>query len=301
MQSTRSSTLRIYSRDDYHHFIPLCPKLEGALPGYIGKFQSHDQRYLLKVEKEGRAFLTSRSADERSALESLSSQLIRAIFGSSYAADIHLMELGGSKVKPVWIGNRDNIKIKVTSNYGVLSVWEENCKPLTSYTKKPDGMSKRIFSENITRIETIAKLINMNDYKTTNIVMRRDDYSFFLVDCAANFAGFGEVDQLLTPECHFKLHHHFIPSVALQVIKQFASFDEDHLKRIVSEYTTILNPASMKLLLENIEKTRSNCKALLNQFANIPVGEFKLFKCAKKKKAPLGCLLIDKKEINFDC
>ncbi len=111
------STLHVYSKSDYLNFIPQCPKLDGARPGYIGMFKSQYQPYLLKVEGDGRPLLTDRSADERSALESLSSQLIRRIFDHTYAADIHLIEIGGTKKKPQWIGNNGNIKIKVRARF----------------------------------------------------------------------------------------------------------------------------------------------------------------------------------------
>lgn len=224
---------------NYENFVPVSPKLEGAQPGYKGKFKSSDRIYLLKVEKDKRPLLTSRSADEHAALESLSSQLIRAVFGKHYAADTHLIDIGGSKEKPKWIGNKANIKLKVNSHYCILSAWEENCRPLTSDAP---------FSKNIMRIQTIAALINMDDYKPSNIVKRQDN-SLFLVDCAGNFAGFTQLDN----QTHFDW----------KIIKKFVNFNQNDLMNIIAEYSPIISADSQNLLLDNIRRTREKCDELL--------------------------------------
>jgi|GEM_PF-5346696 hypothetical protein len=268
------STFRIYPLED---FSPCYPKLSGTRPGCLGKMSGSESTQMLKIEDFAYPLSCTNDMDESVAMESLSSHLIRTIFGSGYAAVVDLIEINGSKTNPVMIQfdylpskkSQKNVthKIAVNSKYAVLSQWDEHTESLYNFEfgrTRPATRQEMEFAIQITHIQTIARLINMDDYKPENIVRRRDG-SVFLVDCAANFCGFQWVKELLHPK--FMIHnlgHYFIKEAALQIIRQFSACNPDEaIIKILDQFSMVLSSKTRESLLDNILKTQKSCKELL--------------------------------------
>lgn len=264
--------LEIFSLED---FTPSYPKDTGTRAGCMGTLTYNGEMQMLKVEDFAYPISCTNDMNESVALESLSSHLIRTIFGSNYASEINLIETNGTPVKPAQIEfsyvpslkqQTTTHKVCIKSKYAILSRWVDNTECLNDFEfgrKKPPTERDMEFAINITQIQTIAKLMNMDDYKPANIV-RRQDGSLFLVDCAANFCGYHWADTLLDSKFMIQdLKHYFIRKAALKIIRQFAAYDTNKIKGVLDQFSEILSAETRETLLNNIIKTQSQCDKFL--------------------------------------
>jgi hypothetical protein len=169
-----------------------------------------------------------------------------------------------------FIGNGKNIKIRVNSKFAVFSVWEENGAPLNEDHLEKTCVNKAEFSRNLTRAHTIALLINMDDLKPSNMVAMCDGSDkVFLVDCAANFAAYNRIEEVLNPNYHaFNLHDFYIPQEAIQAIRDFSAFDVADFIAIAKEYQDILPADIQNMLLTNFARTQEACRYFINKTSN---------------------------------
>lgn len=248
--------LKIYERDE---FTPVSPKQKGSRPGCFGYID--DKKFLLKVENFAYDLQCTNSLEEAVVLESLVSQIIRAIFGESYASDIALISIKGSEESPKIIkyttndifGNIKYHTLPIYCKYAVLSAWEDNCYD-SIYMK----------NYHLSAIQTIVKLLNVDDYKLENIVRREDD-SLFIVDCAADLAGYKNLKQIFDCQhANVNLKQYFNRDIAINIIKQFVEFDISLIKNILDDYQVVLSPKTREKLLNNFQITQSQYRLLLN-------------------------------------
>lgn len=251
-------TLKIHPAD---HFKETAKKEKGTRPGCIGILNNDEsRRYMLKIENFHYLSVVTSSPMASVALESLCSKIIRHVFGTEYAPDINLIELQATSAPA----------IKLMPQLGVLSEWSEDCSTpdelnMTRTAALVDDTDKAI-AEQATRMMTIAKLINMGDFKPDNIV-KRPDGSLFLVDCSGLLNGFTNTNELFSADwtkSQINLGTLFQEDTALEIISKLAAIDMEKITFIIRSYAQTLPSTTREQLLSNITKTREMCLEHLN-------------------------------------
>lgn len=264
--SIREYTLNIVNEKS---FVPTAKKEKGTRPGAIGYLKPNKEvLFMLKVEDFHYASSITTNPTESVALESLCSQLIRFIFGKQYAANINLIKHIESDSSPEDEDeDEDNEHPAMQNKYAVFSLWENNCTTPSELSQPQTIIATDVHATaiNATRIQTIAKLINMDDFKVDNIV-KRVDSSLFLIDCSGMLSGFTNKESLF--QSHWKkstidLGSLFLIDVATETIRTFAEADVIKINLIVESYRPVLSNSSLSLLKSNLEKTRLVCEEIL--------------------------------------
>ena len=292
----------------------IAKKPGGSKPGFITLVDG--QLYLVKIESGGYRNKIIGSDEEAGIVESLTAQLIRKIWGDIFAADIRLITLTGisnlnSLVIPLSIDeaskycegynlesfdlNQINaITIECSkANYATIAPYEvksANFEQSLRANNKEVIINDKIMNQ-LTALQTIAKLLDIHDYKFENMLSDNAMSHLKLIDCAAAFhtsKNFDNVDQLnlsslelrelfscrnhgevdlnncfssLQSEVKFNFNHNIVK----WVISTFLKFSNENLIEFLNNYKKILSDNTLYNIKTSLDCIKMKLLKQINQ------------------------------------
>lgn len=263
---------------------PVAQKPGGTREGYIGVH--HNDLYMVKIEGQGYNTTVIGYASELSAVESLTAQLIRSTWGQEYAADIHLgyirenifeinkHDLSSSSLKNNQLDGLTLLQEKYSLQVDDLelplvcavSKFENNSISFENWLKLNRQNLTTEQSRRLTEIQTIAKILGIDDYKFSNMIVSKNKIDQVkLIDCAATFYFNAEFQQenLFNPSyLKTNLGNNFDKEAVYPIIDKFVNLQPDKLDNLLSQYENVLTQDTrdqIKLYLcdlqANLQKT----------------------------------------------
>lgn len=251
----------------------IAKKPGGSRNGFIG-ITEDNTLYFVKMDIGGYDTLTmtsnheglshEKSPNEKPVLESFSAQLIRAIWGEEYAADIKLipikLPMGYQSIKvsknhqttlekynlsPI---DEETFSIDALNSYPVISPYQVGAKSYHSILHV-DGSFKKIIE-----LTTIGLLIGIADLKAENTICDPDNI-IKLVDCEALFERVESSNKMLPMHPYNEFSSLINTQEGRGVITKFLKFDDSILENLLKQYSCYLSEST-------INKIRFNFKQL---------------------------------------
>jgi hypothetical protein len=251
----------------------IAKKPGGSRNGFIG-ITEDNTLYFVKMDLGGYDTLSmvstpeglshEKSPNEKPALESFSAQLIRAIWGAEYAADIRLipikLPMGYQRIQvsknhqttlekynlsPI---DEETFIISALNSYPVISPYQVEAKSYGSILHV-DGSFKKIIE-----LTTIGLLIGIADLKAENTICDPDNI-IKLIDCEALFERVESSNKMLPMHPYTEFSSLINTQEGRGVITKFLKFDDSILENLLKQYSCYLSDST-------INKIRSNFKQL---------------------------------------
>jgi len=203
--------------------------------------------------------------NEKSVLESFSAQLIRAIWGEEYAADIRLIPIESTinpetykkvsknhqttlekyNLSPI---EAETFSMAGLNSYPIISPYQVGVKCYDSIIHI-DGALKKVIE-----LTTIGLLVGIADLKAENTICDPDNI-IKLVDCEALFERVESSKKMLPMYPYTEFSSLINTQEGRGVIAKFLKFTDSNLENLLKQYSCYLSEATLN-------KIRSNFKQL---------------------------------------